>query len=252
MDNKMTHIMEDIQSALAQAHHTPMPKGCRVYTKSELSEGSVNKQEKSSRQTSVPAQDINLPSATAPRDLSPTNSPTSFNRRGSIRQKLTSAILSQTQFIWQATTSSKLSTLPTPSISIDSVCKVNQKKLFRTSMPPECSIICTIPEDSKEAINQYTTHHKPCDKTEERLLSSRNTVIRRSSLTGQLEQCHKLPAQSRDDSNIKIRDRSDRVQAIERRKKAASMFTHKIITATQHTSKLSVDVILLPSTETTV
>lgn len=259
----MTYIMEDIRSALTQTHNASTSKGHRICAKSNSS-SILNNQEDSLNQIFFTVQETCQPSITSTRDLSPAESPTSsFNRSISMRQKLTSIVLSPSQFIRQSTTSTKSSTLPPSHSTADSACMVHTKKTYQNSMP-ESFVISTIPEDSMEAniYNQYTVQQNPYNKTEEGLLSSKSTIVRRSSLTGQLEQDYKFPVQNMEDSDTKTEtDGCDKEHTKERSKKKASTSssTHSIITGSpqrkteKFSSKANTDtVIFLPSTETTV
>lgn len=254
MENKMASIMEDIQTALTQAHH--VSKRHHIRTKSETRPMNINQEGIGSQILFTPCSTDQQPLITRTIEVSPTESPLSFslsfNRGTSMKQKLTSLVLSPTQFLRHGTSSSKPNALLPPSyIRADAASKVHPA--HRNSMP-ECFMIGTIPEDSTDG---RTIQHDPGDKVEEKRLCSKNTIIRRSSLTGQLEQHYKLPPQ---DYDIKTaRDSNEQV----RKKKTstgASRSTHNIITISHKSPKKYSEKryskmkhgVILPSIETTV
>ena len=251
--------MEDLKTVLNQARRVSKTRPPADYQ--FRSDTSLSNQEDNCSQVIFSVSDIDEQSYT---ELSPADSTTSsnFSRAGSIKQKFTSLILSPTQFLRSAASSSKASTLPhIPTNQTDSACKVPPRKLNHRYSLTECynAGISTIPED--RVYSQYALQHDPHDVAEDTSL-----IVRRSSLTGQVEQYFRLPTHPMEDHSSEAEGNASEAQYLLREvsKKRSTISTSK---STQNFTSISckspkakrqtkfnrnVSAVLLPSTETTV
>ena len=200
------------------------------------------------------------------------NSSASFQRGNhramSMRQKISSMVKSPTNFIKNATqknspASSKSNVSLSPSILRSNAGLVRQSRIlsYRNSLP-ETSMISTIPEDGfqfdSESPHYRIHHYKHFDSLEEKSISN-TMIIRRSSLTGQLEHCYKGSGKVSGEGECNT-DRRNSEGAIslksERSSVSDSISTHSSISAPRspdkRSPKMNQSVVILSGTVTTV
>jgi len=193
-------------------------------------------------------------------------------RAASMRQKLSSIVKSPTNLLRHPSTSSTSLNKNSPASSSnsnislspsllrpDSRVKSSSRLISHRNSLPEAILITTIPEDGIEPNSETHTHyminHDRFDGLEEKPVT-KNTVVRRSSLTGQLEQYYKSTAKyhSGEVEYYGSRRSSEGGSSVVSEGSIEESFSRKssVSSTAKSPDRHSMKTIILPGTETTV